>query len=458
MFLDQRLDLVKLSATDQEPVRGQIIVSLTSRDGPSGGNTPLAIVSPTGDIRGPDEEDTENTNANTTERLPEGWEERRTPNGRLYFVNHVTKTTQWERPNQPASESSVHTNEENSTSSGPSRGVQSNNLTNNVIDKNEKRLSNDVLLNFNKIEITSPTRRPLAQRENSNNHVYEEVGNSSSNVTSTPVSPNNTTLNNSIGSPKSVTDLTSSRDSVLINSAENNSLTSTVIEGTSHNTTTTTGMNCNNTTSPSISLSTSNNNNINSSSSNNNNGNINSNVNIKNASNNNSSSTSNNNNNNNTIVVVTNGNCTTSNGTVVSPSAVQSVTLHSREPSGVSLPDQTRTTQNNSSTTQINGNDGTTSTNSIISSPQNTTVTNSSTANTPSANNRNDAQRARRSSRNLEESTRRRNNRNGRQSSSSSNANPSSSSTNAASQSTPSRSNGIGSRPHVDLPSGYGKY
>ena len=34
--------------------------------------------------------------------LPEGWEERGTSSGRIYYVNHVTKTTQWERPTVPA--------------------------------------------------------------------------------------------------------------------------------------------------------------------------------------------------------------------------------------------------------------------------------------------------------------------------------------------------------------------
>jgi hypothetical protein len=36
--------------------------------------------------------------------LPEGWEERRTTSGRRYFVNHVYKTTHWERPTRPANE------------------------------------------------------------------------------------------------------------------------------------------------------------------------------------------------------------------------------------------------------------------------------------------------------------------------------------------------------------------
>jgi atrophin-1 interacting protein 5 (WW domain-containing E3 ubiquitin protein ligase 1) len=30
--------------------------------------------------------------------LPDGWEKRYDPNGRVYFVNHKNKTTQWEDP------------------------------------------------------------------------------------------------------------------------------------------------------------------------------------------------------------------------------------------------------------------------------------------------------------------------------------------------------------------------
>ena len=33
-----------------------------------------------------------------SELLPPGWEERRTDNGRLYYVNHTTKSTQWNPP------------------------------------------------------------------------------------------------------------------------------------------------------------------------------------------------------------------------------------------------------------------------------------------------------------------------------------------------------------------------
>lgn len=77
--IDQRLDLCKLSADDLEPVKGQIIVSLTSRDSLCGG-TPIAVVGPGGDVRVPEEE--ENEDPPLQEILPDGWEERKTPNGR----------------------------------------------------------------------------------------------------------------------------------------------------------------------------------------------------------------------------------------------------------------------------------------------------------------------------------------------------------------------------------------
>ncbi|KAF7266573.1 hypothetical protein GWI33_020081 [Rhynchophorus ferrugineus] len=96
----QCLELGKASHDDSEPVRGKIIISLLSRDGPCGG-TPLAIVSPLGDIRGPNNPAIDNNiaeNESVTEELPPGWEERRTSNGRLYYVNHVTKSTQWVKP------------------------------------------------------------------------------------------------------------------------------------------------------------------------------------------------------------------------------------------------------------------------------------------------------------------------------------------------------------------------
>lgn len=38
------------------------------------------------------------SNGSGGEPLPQGWEERQDANGRTYYVNHVARTTQWERP------------------------------------------------------------------------------------------------------------------------------------------------------------------------------------------------------------------------------------------------------------------------------------------------------------------------------------------------------------------------
>lgn len=75
-------------------MKGQIIISLLSRDGPSGG-TPLAVVGPLGDVRGPSDQDIVPSG---NEDLPPGWEECRTANGRLYYVNHNRRSTQWVKP------------------------------------------------------------------------------------------------------------------------------------------------------------------------------------------------------------------------------------------------------------------------------------------------------------------------------------------------------------------------
>lgn len=41
-----------------------------------------------------------NSIANHMNPLPAGWEERQDANGRTYFVNHVARTTQWDRPTE----------------------------------------------------------------------------------------------------------------------------------------------------------------------------------------------------------------------------------------------------------------------------------------------------------------------------------------------------------------------
>ena len=85
----QRLDLVS-DNNNPLPVKGQIVVSLMSRDGYGAGSL-NAVVDPLGNLTCPAD-------------LPEGWEERRTPTGRVYYVNHYLRTTQWEQPTRPAAE------------------------------------------------------------------------------------------------------------------------------------------------------------------------------------------------------------------------------------------------------------------------------------------------------------------------------------------------------------------
>lgn len=122
----------KLSPDDDELVRGQIIISLLPKDGPCSGN-PLAIVGPSGDVRGPSEEDSSEDN------LPEGWEERRTDNGRIYYVNHATKSTQWDRPRAATTQAGTKSpqqrqhngnNIDRQPPAGPTRSTTCTNLLN----------------------------------------------------------------------------------------------------------------------------------------------------------------------------------------------------------------------------------------------------------------------------------------------------------------------------------------
>ncbi|XP_068965839.1 E3 ubiquitin-protein ligase SMURF2 isoform X1 [Bombus flavifrons] len=86
----QRLDLCKAHSDDTDVVKGEVVVSLLSRDGHNGAVSNTvghnAVVDVLGDLSCPND-------------LPDGWEERRTRSGRLYYVNHYTRTTQWIRPN-----------------------------------------------------------------------------------------------------------------------------------------------------------------------------------------------------------------------------------------------------------------------------------------------------------------------------------------------------------------------
>ena len=89
----QRLDLVP-DSNNPLPVKGQIVISLLSRDGHGTGSV-NAVVDKLGNLSCA-------ATAVDSAFLPEGWEERRAQNGRVYYVNHVTRSTQWERPSVPA--------------------------------------------------------------------------------------------------------------------------------------------------------------------------------------------------------------------------------------------------------------------------------------------------------------------------------------------------------------------
>lgn len=211
-FADQRLDLCKLSPDDQTLVKGQIIISLLSRDAITGtGNPGLAIVGPAGDVRGPDDDESPEPRQSP---LPDGWEDRRTPDGRVYYVNHVTKTTQWSRPTQAASacQSPVATaNGQNGsetsiqTPPGPSRSSTMNNI--------EQSPSNGSL----NIEPVPGNRRHST--ENLIGNTNGEISNSSS----TNSIENKTTTSPTTAAPAAV--MSSPRNSILMPNVQLNTLT-----------------------------------------------------------------------------------------------------------------------------------------------------------------------------------------------------------------------------------------
>lgn len=89
----QRLDLMRNTAGEEggDLVRGQIVISLLSRDGHGLGSQNVVVDNSMGSITCQDD-------------LPEGWEQRRTATGRVYYVNHWSRSTQWEKPHRPAYE------------------------------------------------------------------------------------------------------------------------------------------------------------------------------------------------------------------------------------------------------------------------------------------------------------------------------------------------------------------
>lgn len=139
------MDLGKLCPEDDEMVRGQIIMGLLSKGSTTCNGNPLAIVGPSGDIRGPSDDEL------SDDSLPEGWEERRTAKGRVYYVSHTTKTTQWHRPN-------VRTARTNgvSTSGNP---APSSSLLNDHNRKNYHEMQDNDILATNSMSTQVPSAK-----------------------------------------------------------------------------------------------------------------------------------------------------------------------------------------------------------------------------------------------------------------------------------------------------------
>ncbi|CAB3224299.1 unnamed protein product [Arctia plantaginis] len=109
----QCLELCEDNGLEACGVRGQVIVSLVSRDAArgepaaaAGEGSPLAVVGPAGDVRAPRDPPPVPATQAARPNLPPHWEERFTSKGRAYYVNHITRSSQWERP---ACESSTPT-------------------------------------------------------------------------------------------------------------------------------------------------------------------------------------------------------------------------------------------------------------------------------------------------------------------------------------------------------------
>jgi len=213
--LDQRLDLGKSSPDDQTPVKGQIIFSLLSRDTISGtGNPLLAIVGPAGEVRGPHEDDPP-TSEPRGSPLPEGWEERRTQDGRIYYVNHVLRTTQWSKPLQPATATSNGHATETGTPPGPSRSSTLNNIE------------------------QSPSNGSLNESEHRNLSSENLISLQNGSEITTSKSSNSITDNKNPASPKNTQALTNSLSALAI---EPKSDENTVITSTSNTTAATNGV------------------------------------------------------------------------------------------------------------------------------------------------------------------------------------------------------------------------
>ncbi|XP_015253425.1 PREDICTED: NEDD4-like E3 ubiquitin-protein ligase WWP2 isoform X2 [Cyprinodon variegatus] len=98
--LDSILGVVVPQAPPPSSPSGQSLAP-SSSSSPCPGQTaggPAAPSEPDPTISSNTEQANSNTTESTTDSLPAGWEQRVLPHGRVYYVDHNTKTTTWERP------------------------------------------------------------------------------------------------------------------------------------------------------------------------------------------------------------------------------------------------------------------------------------------------------------------------------------------------------------------------
>ncbi|XP_059191630.1 NEDD4-like E3 ubiquitin-protein ligase WWP2 isoform X2 [Centropristis striata] len=89
---------------------GRSPAASSSSSSPSPGQDalgPAAPAEPAPNATSTNEQASNSTTEATTESLPAGWEQRVLPHGRVYYVDHNTKTTTWERPLPPGWEKRV---------------------------------------------------------------------------------------------------------------------------------------------------------------------------------------------------------------------------------------------------------------------------------------------------------------------------------------------------------------
>lgn len=212
-FLDQRLDLHKFYEEDTDIIKGQIVISLISRDMMNGNNNnnnrnsvllanniSASNIQENNGHRSRSQEIRSRSYIEGVDDLPDGWTECRTSNGRVYYMNHVSRTTQWEKPTLPAALSVLNTPSRpassRSTCHSASRHqhlhVHSHHNHNNVNHQPQGSIdSTNSVSSCNSAPVSSQTRNNHQRRSTrhrnylARNQLHEEVLSACANIDST---------------------------------------------------------------------------------------------------------------------------------------------------------------------------------------------------------------------------------------------------------------------------------